>query len=94
MAKYDNLMGVLFKYEYEIYFCKRRRCFFFGQGHYSSGPRPSVKGPRLKNRHTKFDPYINIDPAGMSPFQHGEIYVTDDGAQCDLDGRTLRALYR
>lgn len=44
-----------------------------------------LKARGLKIAIQKFDPYINIDPAGMSPFQHGEIYVTDDGAQCDLD---------
>jgi len=33
----------------------------------------------------KFDPYINIDPGTMSPFQHGEVFVTDDGAETDLD---------
>jgi CTP synthase len=33
----------------------------------------------------KFDPYINVDPGTMSPFQHGEVYVTDDGAETDLD---------
>ncbi|MCB9211313.1 MAG: CTP synthase [Ignavibacteriales bacterium] len=33
----------------------------------------------------KFDPYINVDPGTMSPFQHGEVYVTDDGAESDLD---------
>jgi CTP synthase len=33
----------------------------------------------------KFDPYINVDPGTMSPFQHGEVYVTDDGAEADLD---------
>ena len=33
----------------------------------------------------KFDPYLNIDPGTMSPFQHGEVYVTDDGAETDLD---------
>ncbi|MGI6168138.1 MAG: CTP synthase [Christensenellales bacterium] len=44
-----------------------------------------LKARGLKIAIQKFDPYINIDPAGMSPFQHGEVYVTDDGAQCDLD---------
>lgn len=34
---------------------------------------------------TKLDPYINVDPGTMSPFQHGEVYVTDDGAETDLD---------
>ena len=41
----------------------------------------------------KFDPYLNIDPGTMSPFQHGEVFVTDDGAETDLDlGRTTSAL--
>ena len=33
----------------------------------------------------KFDPYINIDPGTMNPVQHGEVFVTDDGAETDLD---------
>ena len=33
----------------------------------------------------KFDPYINVDPGTMSPYQHGEVYVTEDGAETDLD---------
>ena len=33
----------------------------------------------------KFDPYLNVDPGTMNPFQHGEVYVTDDGAETDLD---------
>jgi CTP synthase len=33
----------------------------------------------------KMDPYLNIDPGTMSPFQHGEVYVTEDGAETDLD---------
>ncbi len=39
----------------------------------------------LKVALQKFDPYINIDPGTMSPYQHGEVYVTDDGAETDLD---------
>lgn len=39
----------------------------------------------LKVRMLKLDPYINVDPGTMSPFQHGEVYVTDDGAETDLD---------
>ena len=47
-------------------------------------------GRLLKNRGIKvtiqkFDPYINIDPGTMSPYQHGEVFVTDDGAETDLD---------
>ena len=33
----------------------------------------------------KLDPYINVDPGTMNPYQHGEVYVTDDGAETDLD---------
>src|SRR5256712_9410257 len=39
----------------------------------------------LKVSLLKFDPYLNVDPGTMSPFQHGEVYVTDDGAETDLD---------
>ena len=39
----------------------------------------------------KFDPYLNVDPGTMSPFQHGEVYVTDDGAETDLDLGTTSA---
>jgi CTP synthase len=39
----------------------------------------------LKVTHIKLDPYINVDPGTMSPFQHGEVFVTDDGAETDLD---------
>ena len=40
-------------------------------------------GLRVKNQ--KFDPYLNVDPGTMSPYQHGEVFVTDDGAETDLD---------
>src|SRR5690554_5731767 len=33
----------------------------------------------------KLDPYLNVDPGTMNPFQHGEVFVTEDGAECDLD---------
>lgn len=39
----------------------------------------------IKVRMQKFDPYINVDPGTMSPYQHGEVYVLDDGAETDLD---------
>jgi CTP synthase len=39
----------------------------------------------LKVTLAKFDPYLNVDPGTMNPFQHGEVYVTDDGAETDLD---------
>src|ERR1700681_5117124 len=47
-------------------------------------------GNILKARHLsvslqKLDPYLNVDPGTMSPYQHGEVFVTDDGAETDLD---------
>src|SRR3974377_1065121 len=47
-------------------------------------------GPLLENRGLKvalqkFDPYLNVDPGTMNPYQHGEVYVLDDGAETDLD---------
>ena len=39
----------------------------------------------FKVRLRKLDPYLNVDPGTMSPYQHGEVYVTDDGAETDLD---------
>ena len=54
------------------------------------GITASSLGRLLKNRgykivNQKFDPYINIDPGTMSPYEHGEVFVTDDGAETDLD---------
>ncbi len=54
------------------------------------GIAASCIGRLLKNRGLKifvqkFDPYINVDPGTMSPYQHGEVFVTDDGAETDLD---------
>lgn len=44
-----------------------------------------LQGRGYKVRIRKFDPYLNVDPGTMSPYQHGEVYVTDDGAETDLD---------
>ncbi|RCW41220.1 CTP synthase [Paenibacillus prosopidis] len=44
-----------------------------------------LKNRGLKVTIQKFDPYINVDPGTMSPYQHGEVFVTDDGAETDLD---------
>ena len=44
-----------------------------------------LKSRGLKVFMQKFDPYINVDPGTMSPYQHGEVFVTDDGAETDLD---------
>ena len=42
-----------------------------------------ARGYRVRIR--KLDPYLNVDPGTMSPYQHGEVFVTDDGAETDLD---------
>src|SRR6476660_4969410 len=42
-----------------------------------------ARGYRVRLR--KLDPYLNVDPGTMSPYQHGEVFVTDDGAETDLD---------
>ncbi len=44
-----------------------------------------LKARGLKVASQKLDPYINVDPGTMSPYQHGEVYVTEDGAETDLD---------
>ncbi len=49
----------------------------------SMGALLEARGLRVTNM--KLDPYINVDPGTMSPFQHGEVFVTDDGAEADLD---------
>ena len=44
-----------------------------------------LKQRGYKIRMQKLDPYLNVDPGTMSPYQHGEVYVTEDGAETDLD---------
>ena len=44
-----------------------------------------LKARGLRITMQKFDPYLNVDPGTMNPFQHGEVFVTDDGAETDLD---------
>src|SRR5204863_95804 len=50
-----------------------------------ASPGRLLKARGLKVQVQKFDPYINVDPGTMSPFQHGEVFVTEDGAETDLD---------
>ncbi|MEW5009576.1 MAG: CTP synthase [Cycloclasticus sp.] len=56
-----------------------------GKGICASSLATILEARGLKVTMTKLDPYINVDPGTMSPFQHGEVYVTDDGAETDLD---------
>jgi CTP synthase len=56
-----------------------------GKGVASASIGALLEARGLKVTLVKMDPYINVDPGTMSPFQHGEVYVTDDGAETDLD---------
>ena len=56
-----------------------------GKGIAASSLAAILEERGLKVTMTKLDPYINVDPGTMSPFQHGEVFVTDDGAETDLD---------
>ena len=56
-----------------------------GKGLTSASIGALMENRGLKIAHLKLDPYLNVDPGTMSPFQHGEVYVTDDGAEADLD---------
>ena len=56
-----------------------------GKGIASASLAAILEARGLKVTLLKLDPYINVDPGTMSPFQHGEVYVTDDGAETDLD---------
>ena len=65
----------------EIRICYRRSCFRSWKGNHSC-----ISGARgYQVTMQKFDPYINIDPGTMNPIQHGEVFVTDDGTETDLD---------
>ena len=56
-----------------------------GKGILSASLGMLLKARGLRVAIQKYDPYINVDPGTMSPYQHGEVYVTDDGAETDLD---------
>jgi CTP synthase len=56
-----------------------------GKGLASASIGALMESRGLRVTHLKMDPYINVDPGTMSPFQHGEVFVTDDGAETDLD---------
>ena len=56
-----------------------------GKGLASASLGALLESRGLKVTHLKLDPYINVDPGTMSPYQHGEVFVTEDGAETDLD---------
>lgn len=60
-------------------------CSSLGKGLTSASIGMLLERKGLKMALLKFDPYLNVDPGTMNPYQHGEVYVTDDGAETDLD---------
>lgn len=60
-------------------------CSSLGKGLTAASIGMLLEKKDLKIAMLKFDPYLNVDPGTMSPYQHGEVYVTDDGAETDLD---------
>ena len=56
-----------------------------GKGLASAALGALLQARGYKVRLRKLDPYLNLDPGTMSPYQHGEVFVTDDGAETDLD---------
>jgi CTP synthase len=60
-------------------------CSSLGKGVAASSIGNLLENRGCRVRMIKIDPYINVDPGTMSPYQHGEVYVTDDGAETDLD---------
>src|ERR1700733_3520859 len=60
-------------------------CSSLGKGLTSASIGLLLEKKGLKVAILKLDPYLNVDPGTMNPFQHGEVYVTDDGAETDLD---------
>ena len=72
-------------YACEICICNRGVVSGLGKGITAASLGRLLKARGYKVTMQKFDPYINIDPGTMNPVQHGEVFVTDDGAETDLD---------
>ena len=60
-------------------------CSSLGKGIAASSIGALMEARGFTVRMVKIDPYLNVDAGTMSPYQHGEVYVTDDGAETDLD---------
>ena len=66
-------------------FCYGRSNIFFGKGIVSASLGKLLEERGYAVTIQKLDPYINVDPGTMNPYEHGECYVTNDGAETDLD---------
>ncbi|MBT4937054.1 CTP synthetase, partial [Candidatus Peregrinibacteria bacterium] len=71
--------------EKKIIFVTGGVCSSLGKGIAAASIGTLLKNAGYSIFMQKLDPYLNIDPGTMSPFQHGEVFVTDDGAETDLD---------
>ena len=69
----------------KVCFCNRRCRIRSWKGITAASLGRLLKARGYRVTMQKFDPYINIDPGTMNPIQHGEVFVTDDGAETDLD---------
>ncbi len=69
----------------KIRFCYRRGHILPGERHHFRFSRKTPAGQGYSVTIQKLDPYINVDPGTLNPYEHGECYVTDDGAETDLD---------
>ena len=71
--------------EHEVHFVTGGVVSGLGKGICAASLGRLLKQCGLRVKNQKFDPYLNVDPGTMSPYQHGEVFVTDDGAETDLD---------
>ena len=100
VAEIPNLVDTLGDFTpYRLSFCFPAACLFMtkyvfvtggvvsslGKGIAAASLGAILESRGIKVTHIKLDPYINVDPGTMSPFQHGEVFVTEDGAETDLD---------
>ena len=70
---------------WQVYFCYRWGNKQFRKGIIAAKPGKAAAILGFSVTIQKFDPYINVDPGTLNPYEHGECYVTEDGAETDLD---------
>ena len=73
------------QYHGKVHFCNRWCFFFLRKRNYCRFAGQVAAGKGLEGYYSKIDPYINVDPGTLNPYEHGECYVTEDGAETDLD---------
>ena len=82
---YPHLMGKPIKVDKKYIFVSGGVCSSLGKGIATASLGSLLEAHGIKIAIVKIDPYINVTAGSMNPFQHGEVYVTDDGAETDLD---------